>query len=170
MAEDAINAVQQQLGFAVGGCVTRAYPLNGSKGYSSAYPQSLAAAYQVSGTTARHLSEKFGTRATAVLELAKQEPELSALLVAGYAAIRAEIAYATRNEMAATLDDVLGRRTGLQFFSWNTAIEAAPVAAEIMRHEMNWDDAETERAVSEYVETLSAWMQKIGLAKDDAKA
>jgi hypothetical protein len=39
-----------------------------------------------------------------------------------------------------------------------------------MRQEMDWNDAETERAVSEYVETLSAWMQKIGLAKDEAKA
>jgi glycerol-3-phosphate dehydrogenase len=170
MAEDAIDAVQRQLGLAVGGCVTREHPLNGSKGYSNAYPQSLAAAYLVSGTTARHLSEKFGTRATAVLELAKQEPELSALVVAGYPAIRAEIAYAARNEMAATLDDVLERRTGLQFFSWNAALEAAPVAAEIMQHEMDWDDAETERAVSDYVDTLSVWMQKIGLAKGEAKA
>ena len=56
-------------------------------------------------------------------------------------AIQAEIAYAARFEMAATLDDVLERRTGLQFFSWKTATAAAPVAAAVMQREMGWDDA-----------------------------
>ena len=170
MAEDAINVAQRQLGIAVGGCLTREHPLSGSEGYSTAYPQSLTANYGVPDATARHLSEKFGTRATAVLELAKQQPELSDPLVAGYPAIRAEIAYSVRNEMAATLDDVLERRTGLQFFSWNAAMEAAPVAAAVMQRDMRWDDAETQRAVSEYVGTLASWTQKIGLAKEEAKA
>jgi glycerol-3-phosphate dehydrogenase len=170
MAEDAINAVQRQLGLAVGGCVTREHPLSGSEGYSSAYPQSLSANFGVSTATARHLSEKFGTRATAVLELAKQEPGLNAPMVAGYPAIRAEIAHAARNEMAATLDDVLERRTGLQFFSWREAMEAAPVAAALMQREMGWDATRNQREVSDYVGTLSAWTQKIGLAQDTAKA
>jgi glycerol-3-phosphate dehydrogenase len=170
MAEDAINAVQQQLGRAVGGCMTREHPLSGSEGYSSDYPQSLSSSHGVSTVTARHLSEKFGTRATAVLELAKQESGLNAPVVAGYPAIRAEIAYAARNEMAATLDDVLERRTGLQFFSWREAMEAAPVAAALMQREMGWDATQTQREVSAYVGTLSAWTQKIGLAQDTAKA
>jgi hypothetical protein len=58
----------------------------------------------------------------------------------------------------------------LQFFSWEGAMEAAPVAATVMQREMGWNDAETQRAVSEYVATLSTWTQKIGLAKDEAKA
>jgi glycerol-3-phosphate dehydrogenase len=170
MAEDAINAVQRHLGIAVGGCVTREHPLSGAEGYSSAYLQSLVANYALSDATAQHLSEKFGTRATAVLELAKQEPELSAPVVAGYPAIQAEIAYSVRNEMAATLDDVLERRTGLQFFSWEAAMAAAPVAASVMQREMGWNDSETQRRVSDYVDTLSKWMQKLELAKDEAKA
>ena len=170
MAEDAINAVQRQLRIAVGGCVTREHPLSGSEGYSGAYTQSLCTTYGVPDASARHLSEKFGTRATAVLDLAKQQPELSAPIISGYPAIRAEIAYSARNEMAATLDDVLERRTGLQFFSWEAAISAAPVAAAVMQREMDWSDAETKRAASDYIGTLSKWTQKIGLAKDEAKA
>jgi glycerol-3-phosphate dehydrogenase len=169
MAEDAINAAQRQLGIVVGGCATREHPLSGSDGYSSAYPHSLAS-YGVTAATARHMSEKFGTRATAVLELVKQEPELGAPVVDGYPAIRAEIAYSARKEMAATLDDVLERRTGLQFYSWEAAMAAAPVAAAVMHREMGWTDAEAQRAVSDYVGTLSKWAQKIGLAKDEAKA
>ena len=170
MAEDAVNAVQQQLGLPVAGCITRDSHLSGSEGYSESYPQTLAASYGVSEATARHLSEKFGTRATAVLDLAKQEPELAQPIVEGYPAIRAEIAYAARFEMAATLDDVLERRTGLQFFSWQARMAATPVAAVVMQREMGWDDAQTQREVSEYVDTLSQWTQKIGLAKDTAEA
>ena len=170
MAEDAINAVQRQLGIAVGGCVTREHPLSGSEGYRSTFPRSLVTSYGVTQATAQHLAEKFGTRATAVLELAKQEPELSAPVVAGYPAIRAEVAYSARKEMAATLDDVLERRTGLQFFGWNAAMAAAPVAAAVMQHEMGWDDTETAGAVSDYVGTLSNWARKIGLAPDGPEA
>jgi len=72
--------------------------------------------------------------------------------------------------MAATLDDVLERRTGLQFFGWQTASASAPVAAAVMQREMGWDDAGSQREVSDYVGTLSAWTQKIGLAKVVTKA
>jgi glycerol-3-phosphate dehydrogenase len=170
MAEDAINAVQQQLGLPVGGCTTREHHLSGSEGYSATYPQTLAASYGVPEATARHLSEKFGTRAASVLELAKQQPELGWPIVEGYPAIQAEIAYSARDEMAATLGDLLERRTGLQFFSWKTAMAAAPVAAAVMQRELGWDAAQTRRAVDEHVSTLAGWSEKIGLARDVAKA
>jgi len=170
MAEDAINAAQQQLGLPIGGCVTREHHLSGSEGYSDAYSQTLVASYGVPEATARHLAEKFGTKAAAVLDLARREPELRLPMVEGYPAIRAEIAYSARNEMAATLDDVLERRTGLQFYSWEAAAAAAPVAAAVMQREMGWDGAQTQTAIEEYVETLAAWTQQIGLAKDAAKA
>jgi glycerol-3-phosphate dehydrogenase len=105
-----------------------------------------------------------------VLDLAKHEPELAQPIVAGYPAIRAEIAYAARFEMAATLDDVLERRTGLQFFSWEQAAAAAPAAAAVMQPEMGWDAEQTQREVNEYVTVLKEWTQKIGLAKDGAMA
>ena len=170
MAEDAVNAVQLHLGLPVGGCITRDSHLSGSEGYSASYPETLVASYGISRPTARHLAEKFGTRAAAVLDLAKQEPELAWPIVEGYPAIRAEIAYSARYEMAATLDDVLERRTGLQFFSWQAATAAAPVAAALMQREMGWDETQTQREVTEYTSTLSAWTDKTGLAKGAAKA
>jgi len=170
MAEDAVDAVQQQLGLPMGGCITRDRRLSGSEGYSDAYPRTLADSYGVPKATARHLSEKLGTRAAAVLELAKREPELAQPVVEEYPAILAEIAYAARFEMAATLDDVLERRTGLQFYSWQVAMAAAPVTAQVMQREMGWDDAQTQRQVKDYVNRLAAWTQKIGLAKGAAMA
>jgi glycerol-3-phosphate dehydrogenase len=170
MAEDAINAVQQQLGLPVTGCVTREHHLSGSDGYSADYPKELAARYGVNEPTARHLSEKFGTKAAAVLDLARQQPELAQLIVAGFPAIQAEIAYSARSEMAATLDDVLERRTGVQFFSWDIAKKAAPVAAAVMQKEMGWDPVHTQHEVDDYIGTISGWTQKIGVAKSEAKA
>jgi len=170
MAEDAINAVQQQLGLPVAGCVTREHHLSGSAGYSADYPQALASTSGIDQAVARHLSEKFGTNAAAVLDLARQQPELGQPIVAGFPAIQAEISYSARNEMAATLDDVLERRTGVQFFSWETAMRAAPVAAAVMQKEMGWDSAHAQREVDGYVRTISGWTQKIGVANVETKA
>jgi glycerol-3-phosphate dehydrogenase len=170
MAEDAVNAVQLQLSLPAGGCITRDSHLSGSEGYSESYPETLVTSYGIPEATARHLAEKFGTRATAVLDLAQHEPELARPIVEGYPAIRGEIAYSARYEMAATLDDVLERRTGLQFFSWQLAIAAAPAAAAVMQREMGWDAAHTQREVMEYTTMLAARAEKIGLAKDAARA
>jgi len=49
-------------------------------------------------------------------------------------------------------------------------MEAAPVAAAVMQKEMGWDSARTQHEVEDYVRTISGWTQKIGVAKDDAKA
>jgi glycerol-3-phosphate dehydrogenase len=170
MAEDAVNSVQKQLNLPVEGCITRTSRLSGSEGFSDAYPHTLQASYGVTAETARHLSEKFGTRAAAVLDLAQVEPELVRPVVDGYPAIQAEIAYAARFEMAATLDDVLERRTGLQFYSWELAMKAAYAAAAVMQREMRWSDADAQREVTEYVNRLTAWSEKIGMANRAAKA
>ena len=53
---------------------------------------------------------------------------------------------------------------------WQAAVDAAPAAAAVLQHEMGWDDAQTRREVQQYVNTLTAWTHKIGLAKDTAKA
>ena len=141
MAEDAVNAVQSATWPSGGRMHDARQPLERLGGVQRRPTrESLVAAYGISRPTARHLSEKFGTRAAAVLDLAKAGPELAQPIVEGYPAIRAEIAYSARNEMAATLDDVLERRTGLQFFSWQAATAAAPVAAAVMQNEMGWDD------------------------------
>ena len=58
-----------------------------------------------------------------VLQLAQDDSALAEPIVPGFAPLRAEIAYCARNEMAITIEDVLMRRTGLQFYSWQAAIQ-----------------------------------------------
>ena len=60
----------------------------------------------------------------------------------------AEVVWAVREEMALTLDDVLGRRARLLFIDARAAIEAAPKVAQVMSKELGkdqaWIDSQTE--------------------------
>src|SRR5262249_21267357 len=115
------------------------------------YRRELAERFGLDVTAASHLTGKFGTRAQAVLEFAKESPELSAPLVAGAAPLRCEVVHAVRNEMALTVEDVLARRIGLELFDWRVAMEAAPVTARLMGRELGWSATETLRAADRYL-------------------
>ena len=170
MAEDTVNAVQKSLGHAPTPGVTLNYPLVGSRGFTSGYCSSLLTTYGIAEQTAKHLSQKFGTNATKVLQLAENEPNLEQPIVPGLAPLRAEIAYCVRNEMAVTIEDVLMRRTGLQLFSWRAAAHAAVPTADIMARELGWSTEFARASADEYVARIHRWMQLAGLPEsaDDA--
>ena len=94
--------------------------------------------------------QKFGTRAVEVLELARIDRQLAAPIVAGAPGIQAEIVYSIRYEMATSIEDVLARRIGLQWFSWNSAIAAAPLVGSYLAQEHGWSAAQTQQAVRDY--------------------
>src|ERR1700735_3546515 len=163
MAEDTINAVQKSLARPVTPGVTIDHPICGSKGYTADYWRSLVRDYGVSESAAKHLSQKFGTNASKVMQVAKDDPALATPVVPGFAPLRAEIAYCARHEMAMTIEDVLMRRTGLQFFSWQAAIAAATPAGKILGKELNWR-ADFERScVEEYRNKISRLIRLAGL-------
>ncbi len=56
--------------------------------------------------------------------MAKKDPSLGKPIVEGLTPIRAEILHSVC-EMAATIEDVLSRRIGLEFFSWKASREAS---------------------------------------------
>lgn len=166
MAEDTINAVQKSLAIAATPGVTRDHPLYGSKDYTPEYWRSLVRDYGITEQTARHLSQKFGTKATKVLELAKSDPKLAGPIVPGFAPLRAEVAYCARNEMVVTIEDVLMRRTGLQFFSWRAAFHAAAPVAAILARELGWSADFERSSAQEYANKISRLIQLAGLPAD----
>jgi glycerol-3-phosphate dehydrogenase len=151
MAEDTINAVQKLLSLPETPGVTIDHPLYGSNGYSPDYWQSLTREYQISPETAKHLAQKFGTAASRVLQLTKETPRLLTPLSPGFAPIYAEVVYCARNEMATTIEDVLMRRTGLQFFNWQGAIAAAAATGELLGRELSWTPEQIKSRVDEYI-------------------
>ncbi len=68
----------------------------------------------ISAGTARHLVSKFGTASQDVLALNAEDRSLADSIVEGYPAIRAEVIYSVWRGMAATIEDALARRIGLQ--------------------------------------------------------
>jgi glycerol-3-phosphate dehydrogenase len=165
MAEDAIDAVQKQLG-GTASAKTRDFRVAGAEGHSSDQWRLLASLYDLSEATAKHLSEKFGSEAEAVLALGKENSELNSYVVNGAAPIQAEIVYCARAEMAVTIEDVLARRIGLQSFSWKLALQAAPVVADHLARELRWTAEQKSRAVEDYVSKIDRQCRVLGLQLD----
>lgn len=168
MAQDTVNAVQQYLGDAATPSHTLNHRLVGSAQYSPDYWLSLVKKWGMAESAARHLAQKFGTRAQQVMQLTEQDADLGAPLVDGLVPLRAEVVYGARNEMAASVEDVLARRIGLQFYSWRDSITAAPAVAQLLAREFGWSDAVARGAAADYAENIRGLMQKAGLADEVA--
>jgi glycerol-3-phosphate dehydrogenase len=165
MAEDTIHVAQQALGLPKTQSLTRNHILHGGEGYTDDYWKKLRRAHPISEGTARHLAAKFGTASEKILALTAEDPALMRPIHAGGRAIRAEVIYAVRYEMAATIEDVLARRLGMQFYSWNDCIDVAPIVGSLMMNELHWSTAFTRDAITGYVEKIEHLLDSAGLAR-----
>ena len=166
MAEDTIHRVQQALGFPHAISQTRNYVLYGGKGFTDDYWNKLCRQHRLSEKTARHLASKFGTAAEKVLALASKNDALMDPILEGHPAIKAEVVYAVRNEMAATIEDVLARRIGMQLYSWRDAIQAAPIVGSLMAEELSWIRSFTREEITDYVEKINHLLDSAGLSRE----
>jgi glycerol-3-phosphate dehydrogenase len=168
MAEDTIRRVQQEMGVPVTESATRHYVLDGGDGFTDDYWKRLVGKSGINGDTARHLAAKFGTKAESVLGLIGESVELAQPIVAGHPAIRAEIIYSARHEMAATIEDVLARRIGIQLYSWRSAIHAAPVVGALLGREIGWGIDFAGSAVTGYIAKINHLLISAGLPEEKA--
>jgi glycerol-3-phosphate dehydrogenase len=164
MAEDTVNTVQKYLGASATPTQTLNHLLAGSDGFTPDYGQRLVKEWRVSEQTALHVAHKFGTCAPQVLELAQNNADLAAPLVQGLAPLRAEVVFCARNEMAASIEDILARRIGLQLYNWRDGIKAAPAVAHLLGREFGWQENTMREATDDYIEKIRGLMQKAGLA------
>jgi glycerol-3-phosphate dehydrogenase len=164
MAEDTIHTVQQVLGYPQTESKTRNHILYGGEGFTDNYWKRLCREHPISEGTARHLTAKFGTASHKVLELAIDSPELRQTILPGGRAIRAEVVYAVRYEMALTIEDVLARRLGMQFYSWSDCLDAAPIVGRLMQKELQWGDPSTREAITTYIEKICHLIETAGLS------
>jgi glycerol-3-phosphate dehydrogenase len=163
MAQDTIDAVQQDMGIPVGACLTTQHPLAGSAGYDEGFSSRLAKEHVLPADVTRHLARKFGTRALGIVELLQENPEWRRRIAPDLPAIGAEIVYCIRNELAETIEDLLARRTGVQIYGWAGALKAVSVVGQLLAHEKNWDSAKETAAVSEYSERIRGFLRELEL-------
>jgi glycerol-3-phosphate dehydrogenase len=163
MAEDTIDAVQREMGGSVTPSRTKQYALAGAAGYDKGFSKEIEKEYSLPADVARHLAGKFGTRALEILELLNENPSWNRRITTRLPAIEAEIVFCIRYEMAETIEDLLARRTGSQFYGWKEAIEAAPRAAELLAQEKHWEASRTAAALSEYTTKIRTFLNELGL-------
>ena len=190
MAEDAIDAVERQLHRRHVLCRTADYPLAGSEGFTRDSWRDLVAGFGVSTASARHLGSKFGSRAAQAVALANDIPALAEPLIASpeprlesearqpqaevsladasaLAAIKAEVVFCARHEMALSIEDVLARRLGLESSGWREALAAAPAVADLLAAELHWPDDLKRRALDRYLSRVRGLMRSANEAPSD---
>lgn len=151
MAEDAVDAVFDVLGRKAPRSPTRRLALHGADGADALRGPAAARRLGVDETLLDHLVDRYGAHARAVAKLATERPDLGKPLVPGLPYLRAEAAYAARWELAATLEDVLARRTRALLLDREAAAAAAPSVAKLLAPELHWDDAERDRQVEAFL-------------------
>jgi glycerol-3-phosphate dehydrogenase len=165
MAEDTIDAVGAELGNSTPS-KTRDLRLAGGEGYTAEHWRLLASVYGLREVTGRHLAEKFGNEAEAVLALTIEDSKLKSPIVAASAPILAEVVYCVRSEMAVTIEDVLARRLGLQMFDWEMAVAATPAVGEILAGEQGWSADQKVHAIQDYTSKIGRQKQVLTSSHD----
>lgn len=123
MAEDAVNQAATLGGLPERPSATRSTPIHGFHRHADDFG---------------HLSV-YGSDAPAIQDLASGEPGLSDRLHPDLPYMAAEVIWATRHEMARTVEDVLARRTRALFLNTRAARAMAPRVAALMAVELNRD-------------------------------
>ncbi len=152
MAADTVDEVLDLLGERVAGRVRRRSPtkrlrLRGADGYEEARRSRPAG---VRADAVEHLADRFGGESTTLFAMIQSDGSLGEPLVEGLPYLRAEALYATRYEMAVTLDDVLARRTRASLLDRDASAAAAEEVAELVGAALGWSPAERATQVDAY--------------------
>jgi glycerol-3-phosphate dehydrogenase len=128
---------------------TKKLMLRGAEGYTSVI--AAAAGYPVVGPeAARHLADRYGGEARALMGLIQTDPTLGEPLVDGLDYVRAEAVFAVRFEMARSVDDVLSRRTRARLYGRDDTAAAADAVAELIAPDLGWTPEQAAASAAEY--------------------
>jgi len=149
MAEDTIDVLVKNLNIKAGPCITSNTKLIGAHTWNNNHFVKLIQNYNVESIVARHLSHTYGDQAEDVLlgnaPTGKRWPKYGIPIVDGYPYLEVEVSYAIQKEYARSVVDIIARRTRLAYLNKAAAGDAVPKIIQLMRHELNWDDARCER-------------------------
>ncbi len=134
MAEDTVNQAARLARLPERPCVTRTLNVHGYHQQADKF-----------GALAHYGSDAIDISAIADSDAALAAPLHPSLPIAG-----AEVIWATRHEMARTVEDVLARRTRALFLDARAAIEMAPKVARLMAGELGRDAAWEQEQVAAF--------------------
>jgi glycerol-3-phosphate dehydrogenase len=152
MAQDTMDRVERMLGREPHPTpATRNLPLSGADGWRTAIERMKQDGPKLGlGIDIVKRLAGYGGHSLAILDLVREDRALAERIMPDLPYIMAEVVYACRCEMAATLDDVLQRRTHVAIEDRDHGMSAARRVAVVMARELGWDDAEIARQIAEY--------------------
>jgi glycerol-3-phosphate dehydrogenase len=166
MGEEAVDRVVETLRAAglerpIAPCSTPDRPLPGGAVPGAA----LAGAGLPPDVTAR-LATAYGSRADAVVEIARSSPELARRIDPELPYLHAEIVHAARAEHARAVADVLRRRVPLYRDARDQGLAAAEDVATTLAAELAWSPARRARSLLDYrtaVERSRRWRAELAV-------
>jgi glycerol-3-phosphate dehydrogenase len=105
--------------------------------------------------TLNHLFTLYGARATEVLKLIDEFPDLAEPITAHLPDIKAQIVYAVREEAAHTFVDILRRRTTIAM-QLNYGLDVLPTVSEVLQTHCGWSQSQRDRAWENYYAYMEA--------------
>jgi glycerol-3-phosphate dehydrogenase len=100
----------------------------------------------------------YGSDASLISDLIQTDPSLDRLLHPELPYKEAEVVWATRHEMAQTVEDILARRLRALFLNARAAIAMAPRVAELMAQELNQDGDWQTRQIMAFGEVARGYL------------
>ena len=151
VGEEMIDAVLKKTGRPYKPCTTDKTPLPGYIVPDDSKIDQAIKDYQgiVSSVIVNYLFSVYGARALEILELTKENPELSQKITPEFPDIKAQIVYAVQAEFAQNFIDLLRRRTTLAM-QGNYGLDLFPVVAETLTKYCSWSQEKCDRAWAEY--------------------
>jgi glycerol-3-phosphate dehydrogenase len=159
MAKDTIDDAERLLKGSISACTTDKHILVGGVGYTPNSYLELAKKSNLDNDTLKHLTDKYGSRASKLIFLINQNPELGERLTPQYPHLKAEVVYTAESEMACTVRDFMARRTRLEIMDWQTAHAITPEVARLLGETLNWSDDAIDKAAKEYRALLEKFMK-----------
>jgi glycerol-3-phosphate dehydrogenase len=113
---------------------------------------------------ARYLANTYGMSALPIAREMAKDAALAERLVEGRPEVMAQVDWAVREELAATVCDVMVRRTQLYYRDLDQGLGAAPRVADRMAQLLGWDDVTKERELARYRDEVArsrAWRDEL---------
>lgn len=100
--------------------------------------------------TRLHLVDTYGMRALEIAKLCAADPKLTDRIVPGRFEIMAQIDFGVREEMAASVSDILIRRTQIFFRDHDQGLGSVDKVADRMAELIGWSDTEKQKSIEAY--------------------
>jgi glycerol-3-phosphate dehydrogenase len=104
----------------------------------------------LSQTVRLHLVDTYGMRALEIGTLCASDPSLTEPIVPGRVEIMAQIDFGVQEELAASVSDIMVRRTQIFFRDYDQGLGAVDKVATRMAHLIGWSDEEKQKSIDRY--------------------